>query len=56
MFTKATIALLLAIGLSSGALAATKLAPGQAPLITVPHPTGPEAPLRTWDDYGQRWE
>jgi hypothetical protein len=57
MLIKTAIFLLLAIGLSSNVQAATtKPAPGPALLIHVPNPTAPDAPMRTWDEYGQRWE
>jgi hypothetical protein len=58
MDKKATLALLLALGLTTSALAETKQAPQpQAQdLVNVPVYAAPDAPMRTWNDYGKRWE
>jgi len=58
MDKKVTLALLLALSLSTTAFAQTRQAPQpqSRDLVNVPVYTAPDAPMRSWNDYGKRWE
>jgi hypothetical protein len=56
MFSKATLTLTIAVALVLGALADPKVIVETRGYTTTPSYPGPDAPMRSWNEYGKRWE